>query len=151
MGGPPDCLDFPNSRADQARATEETRMTWQLSDEQLMIRETIREAAQDKIAPRSREVDEKAEFPHDYVDLLRELGLFGIPFKPEYGGVSGSALTLAVAVEEPSKGHAPPGLILAVHALGGYALNIGATEEQKQRWIPPMASGENLSAYALDR
>ena len=68
-------------------------MTWQLSDEQLMIRETIREAAQDKIAPRSREVDEKAEFPHDYVDLLRELGLFGIPFKPEYGGVSGSALT----------------------------------------------------------
>jgi alkylation response protein AidB-like acyl-CoA dehydrogenase len=124
-------------------------MTWQLSDEQLMIRETIREAAQDKIAPRSREVDEKAEFPHDYVDLLRELGLFGIPFKPEYGGVSGSALTLAVAVEELSKVDATAGLILAVQALGGYALNMGATEEQKQRWIPPMARGEKLGAYAL--
>src|ERR1700737_962105 len=144
MGGPPDCLDFPNSRADQARATEETRMTWQLSDEQLMIRETIREAAQDKIAPRSREVDEKAEFPQDWVDLLRELGLFGIPFKPEYGGISGSALTPAVAGEELSKVDATAGLILAVQALGGYPFNIAGTEEQKQKWIPSLASGEKL-------
>jgi alkylation response protein AidB-like acyl-CoA dehydrogenase len=124
-------------------------MTWQLSDEQLMIRETVREAAQDKIAPRSKEVDETAEFPQDWVDLLRQLGLFGIPFKPEYGGISGSALTLAVAVEELSKVDATAGLILAVQALGGYPFNIAATEEQKQKWIPPLASGEKLCAYAL--
>jgi alkylation response protein AidB-like acyl-CoA dehydrogenase len=124
-------------------------MTWQLSDEQMMIRETVREAAQDKIGPRSKEVDETAEFPQDWVDLLRELGLFGIPFKPEYGGISGSALTLAVAVEELSKVDATAGLILAVQALGGYPFNLAATEEQKQKWIPPLASGEKLCAYAL--
>jgi len=124
-------------------------MTWQLSDEQMMIRETVREAAQEKIGPRSKEVDETAEFPQDWVDLLRELGLFGIPFKPEYGGISGSALTLAVAVEELSKVDATAGLILAVQALGGYPFNLAATEEQKQKWIPPLASGEKLCAYAL--
>ncbi|MFN2465419.1 MAG: acyl-CoA dehydrogenase family protein [Candidatus Dormibacteria bacterium] len=124
-------------------------MSWQLSDEQLMIRETVREAAQDKIAPRSREVDESCEFPTDWVDLLRDLGLFGIPFKPEYGGLSGSALTLAVAVEELSKVDATAGLILAVQALGGYPFNVAASEEQKQKWIPRMASGEHLAAYAL--
>ena len=124
-------------------------MTWRLTDEQLMIRETVREAAQDKIAPRSKEVDETAEFPHDCVDLIRDLGLFGIPFKPEYGGLSGSALTLAVAVEELSKVDATAGLILAVQALGGYPFNIAGTEEQKQKWIPLLAAGEKLAAYAL--
>jgi alkylation response protein AidB-like acyl-CoA dehydrogenase len=124
-------------------------MTWQLSDEQLMIRETVREAAQDKIAPRAREVDETCEFPTDWVELYRDLGLFGIPFKPEYGGISGSALTLAVAVEELSKVDATAGLILAVQALGGYPFNVAASEEQKQKWIPKMASGEHLAAYAL--
>ncbi|MHB8507484.1 MAG: acyl-CoA dehydrogenase family protein [Candidatus Dormibacteria bacterium] len=124
-------------------------MTWQLTDEQLMIQKTIREMAQAKIAPRAREVDESCEFPTDWVDLYRELGLFGIPFKPEHGGISGSALTLAVAVEELSKVDATAGLILAVQALGGYPLNIAATEEQKQRWIPALAQGEKLCAYAL--
>ncbi|HEV3231929.1 MAG TPA: acyl-CoA dehydrogenase [Candidatus Dormibacteraeota bacterium] len=124
-------------------------MTWTLTDEQLMIRETVREAAQDKIAPRSKEVDEKAEFPHDYVDLIRDLGLFGIPFKPEYGGLSGSALTLAVAVEELSKVDATAGLILAVQSLSGYPFNIAGTEGQKKKWIPLLASGEKLGAYAL--
>jgi len=124
-------------------------MSWQLSDEQLMIRETVREAAQDRIAPRAREVDETCEFPMDWVELYRDLGLFGIPFKPEYGGLSGSALTLAVAVEELSKVDATAGLILAVQALAGYPFNIAASEEQKQKWIPRMASGEHLAAYAL--
>jgi alkylation response protein AidB-like acyl-CoA dehydrogenase len=124
-------------------------MTWQLTDEQLMIRETVREAAQEKIAPRSREVDEKAEFPHDWVDLIRDLGLFGIPYEPEYGGISGSALTLSVAVEELSKVDATAGLILAVQALSGYPFRIAGTEEQKKRWCPPLATGERLSAYAL--
>ncbi|MDQ6747552.1 MAG: acyl-CoA dehydrogenase family protein [Candidatus Dormibacteraeota bacterium] len=124
-------------------------MSWQLTDEQLMIQETVREAAQDKIAPRSKEVDETCEFPTDWVDLLRDLGLFGIPFKPEYGGISGSALTLAVAVEELSRVDATAGLILAVQALGGYPFNVAASEEQKQKWIPRMASGELLAAYAL--
>ena len=124
-------------------------MTWQLTDEQLMIRETVREMAQDKIAPRSKEVDETCEFPTDWVAEMKQLGLFGIPFKPEYGGISGSALTLAVAVEELSKVDATAGLILAVQALGGYPFNIAATEAQKQKWIPPLAAGDRLAAYGL--
>jgi len=124
-------------------------MTLELDEEQLMIRETIREMAQEKIAPRSREVDETCEFPWDWIDLYRELGLFGIPFKPEDGGLSGSALTLAVAVEELSKVDATAGLILAVQALGGYPLNLAASDTQKQKWIPPLARGEKLCAYAL--
>ena len=124
-------------------------MTGQLTDEQLMIRETVREAAQDKIAPRSKEVDEKAEFPRDFVDLIRDLGLFGIPFKPEYGGLSGSALTLAVAVEELSRVDATAGLILLIQSLSGYPFNIAGSEEQKKKWIPLLASGEKLAAYGL--
>src|SRR3982074_3092583 len=121
-------------------------MTWQLTDEQLMIREMVREAAEDKIAPRSREVDETAEFPQDWVALLRDLGLFGIPFKRESGGISGSPLTLAVAVEELSKVDATAGLMLAVQALGGYPLNIAPPEAQKQKWIPPPCTrGEPLA------
>jgi alkylation response protein AidB-like acyl-CoA dehydrogenase len=124
-------------------------MTWELSAEQLMIRETIREMAQEKIAPRSKEVDETCEFPHDWVELYKELGLFGIPFEPEYGGISGSALTLSVAVEELSKVDATAGLILAVQALSGYPFRIAGTEEQKKQWCPPLARGDRLSAYAL--
>jgi alkylation response protein AidB-like acyl-CoA dehydrogenase len=124
-------------------------MTLELSDEQRMIRDTVREMAQEKIAPRSREVDESAEYPRDWVDLIRDLGLFGIPFKPEYGGMSGSALTLAVAIEELSKVDATAGLILAVQSLAGYPFNIAGSEEQKQKWIPLLARGEKLAAYAL--
>jgi alkylation response protein AidB-like acyl-CoA dehydrogenase len=124
-------------------------MTWHLTDEQLMLQQTIREMAQARILPRAKEVDETCEFPMDWVQTYRDLGLFGIPFKPEYGGLSGSALTLAIAVEELSKVDATAGLILAVQALGGYPFNIAATEAQKQRWIPALASGERLCAYAL--
>src|SRR2546425_425834 len=119
-------------------------MTWELSEEQLMIRETVAKAAREKIAPRSREVDETCEFPRDWVDLLRDLGLFGIPFRPEYGGISGSALTLAVAVEELSKVDATAGLILAVQALGGYPLNLAPTQGQKQKRVPPPAARDRL-------
>src|SRR5258708_26948552 len=78
--GPPRRPRTTTSRLPTPRLTRLARMTWQFSDEQLMIRETVREAAQDKIAPRSKEVDETAEFPTDWVDLLRDLGLFVIPF-----------------------------------------------------------------------
>jgi alkylation response protein AidB-like acyl-CoA dehydrogenase len=85
-------------------------MTWHLTDEQLMLQQTIREMAQARILPRAKEVDETCEFPMDWVQTYRDLGLFGIPFKPEYGGLSGSALTLAIAVEELSKVDATAGL-----------------------------------------
>ena len=124
-------------------------MDIRLNEEQLMIRETVRDLARDRIAPRAAEIDRTGEFPWDVVDLFRKHDIFALPFPPEYGGLSGSALTLNVAIEEIAKVCATSALILAVQALGGYPLMIAGTDEQKARLLPSLASGAKLSAYAL--
>src|SRR3984893_3289756 len=120
-----------------------------LNEEQQMIRQTVRELARDKIAPRAAEIDRTGEFPWDIVDLFRTHDLFGLPFPPEYGGLTGSALTLNVAIEEVAKACATSALILAVQALGAYPIMIAGSDEQKERWLPDLASGRKLAAYAL--
>jgi alkylation response protein AidB-like acyl-CoA dehydrogenase len=120
-----------------------------LNEEQLLIRKSVRELARDRIAPRAREIDATAEFPWDIVDLFRAHDLFSLPFAPAYGGLSGSALTLNVAIEEVAKACASSALILAVQALGGYPIMLGGSDEQKQRFLPDLASGKKLAAYAL--
>ena len=117
-------------------------MDIRLNDEQLMIRQTVRDLAQNKIAPRAAEIDRTGEFPWDVVDLFREHDIFALPFPPEYGGLSGSALTLNVAIEEIAKVCATSALILAVQALGAYPIMIAGSDEQKQRLLPLMATGE---------
>src|SRR5581483_3891563 len=124
-------------------------MDVRLNEEQLMIQRSVRELAAARIAPRAAEIDEKEEFPWDVVELFRSHDLFSLPFQPEYGGLSGSALTLNVAIEEVAKVCATSALILAVQALGGYPIMIGGSEEQKQRLLPDLASGRKLAAYAL--
>ncbi|MFI5313415.1 MAG: acyl-CoA dehydrogenase family protein [Candidatus Dormibacteria bacterium] len=120
-----------------------------LNEEQLLIRQSVRELARERIAPRAREIDATAEFPWDVVDLFRSHDIFSLPFPPEYGGLSGSALTLNVAIEEVAKACASSALILAVQALGGYPIMLGGSAEQKQRFLPDLASGRKLAAYAL--
>src|SRR5205807_299360 len=120
-----------------------------LNEEQLMVQGSVRELARGRIAPRAAEIDETEEFPWDVVQLFRQQDLFSLPFPPQYGGLSGSALTLNVAIEEVAKVCATSALILAVQALGGYPLMIAGTDEQKQRLLPDLASGRKLSAYAL--
>jgi alkylation response protein AidB-like acyl-CoA dehydrogenase len=124
-------------------------MDVRLNEEQLMIRQTVRDIARDKMGPRAAEVDETGEFPWDYVELYRKHDLFALPFPSEHGGLSGSALTLNVAIEELAKVDASGALILAVQALGGYPIMLAGNEEQKARLLPPLASGEMLAAYAL--
>ncbi len=124
-------------------------MDLSLNEEQSLIRQSVRELARDRIAPRAREIDATAEFPWDIVDLFRTHDLFALPFPPEYGGLSGSALTLNVAIEEVAKACASSALILAVQALGGYPIMLGGSDEQKQRFLPDLASGRKLGAYAL--
>jgi alkylation response protein AidB-like acyl-CoA dehydrogenase len=124
-------------------------MDVRLNEEQLMIQRSVRELALARIAPRAAEIDEKEEFPRDIVDLFRSQDLFALPFPPEYGGLSGSALTLNVAIEEVAKVCATSALLLAVQALGGYPIMLGGSEEQKQRFLPELASGRKLAAYAL--
>jgi alkylation response protein AidB-like acyl-CoA dehydrogenase len=120
-----------------------------LSDEQREIRDLVRTLARERVAPRAAEIDKTAEFPWDMVELFREHELFGVLYDEEYGGLGASALMGLVAIEELSKVCATTGLILAVQELGSLGLKLAGTDEQKERYLPRLASGEWLCAYAL--
>jgi len=120
-----------------------------LSEEQREIKELVRTLARERVAPRAAEIDKSAEFPWDMVELLREHELFGLPFDEEHGGTGTGALMVLVAIEELSKVCATTGLLLAVQELGSLGLKLAGTGEQKARYLPRLASGEWLPAYAL--
>src|SRR5438876_743786 len=120
-----------------------------LNDEQREIREHVRTLARDRIAPRAHDIDKSAEFPWDIVELYRENYLFGVMYDEEYGGLGESSLLTLVTIEELSKVCATSGLIMAVQELGSLAIKLSGTDEQKQRFLPRLASGEWLAAYAL--
>jgi alkylation response protein AidB-like acyl-CoA dehydrogenase len=120
-----------------------------LSEEQREIRELVRTLARERIGPRAAEIDASAEFPWDMAELFREHELLGLPFEERHGGTGTGALMLLVAIEEVSKVCATTGLILAVQELGSLALKLAGTDDQKGRWLPRLASGEWLAAYAL--
>src|SRR5216683_1282335 len=124
-------------------------MNFDLSEEQVAIRDTIRELVQDRVAPRAAEIDEKAEYPKDIERLFADNGILGIPFPEEYGGISGSSVTICMGIEEIAKACASSSLILAVQALGSYPILVAGSEEQKKRLCPPLASGDKVAAYAL--
>jgi alkylation response protein AidB-like acyl-CoA dehydrogenase len=120
-----------------------------LSDEQREIRDLVRDLARERVAPRAAEIDKQGEFPWDMVELFREHELFGLPYDEEYGGTGTGALMVLVAIEELSKVCATTGLIMAVQELGSLGIKLAGTDEQKQRFLPNLASGEWLAAYAL--
>ena len=120
-----------------------------LTEEQREIRELVRTLARERIAPRAAEIDESHEFPWDVVELFREHEIFGLLFDEEYGGTGTGLLLALTAIEEVSKVCATSGLILAVQELGSLGLKLAGTEEQRQRYLPKLASGEWLGAYAL--
>jgi len=120
-----------------------------LTDEQREIRELVRTLARERIAPRAAEIDRSAEFPWDVVELYRENDLFGIMYDEQHGGIGASALMTLVTIEELSKVCATSGLIIAVQELGSLGIKLAGTDEQKQRFLPKLASGEWLAAYAL--
>jgi alkylation response protein AidB-like acyl-CoA dehydrogenase len=120
-----------------------------LSDEQREIRDLIRTLARERIAPRAAEIDESSEFPWDMVELFREHEILGLPFEERYGGTGTGTLMVLVAIEEISKVCATTGLILALQELGALAIKNDGSKEQKERYLPRLASGEWLPAYAL--
>jgi alkylation response protein AidB-like acyl-CoA dehydrogenase len=120
-----------------------------LTDEQREIRRLVRTIAREKIAPRAAEIDKSAEFPWDVVEAFRENDLFGILYDEAYGGIGESSLMTLVTIEELSKVCATSGLIVAVQELGSLGIKLAGTDEQKQRFLPRLASGEWLAAYAL--
>jgi alkylation response protein AidB-like acyl-CoA dehydrogenase len=120
-----------------------------LTDEQREIRDLVRTLARERIAPRAAEIDESHEFPWDVVEVFREHEVFGLFFEERYGGTGTSTLLSLVAIEEVSKVCATSGLILAVQSLGALGLMLGGSDEQRERYLPRLASGEWLAAYAL--
>src|SRR6266540_2520345 len=125
-------------------------MDFDLSDEQEAFRRAVREFAGEVIAPRAQEMDEREELPFDIVKQMGELGLFGLPFPEEYGGQGADFLTLCIAIEELARVDSSIAITLeAGVGLGANPIHEFGTEEQKQRWLVPMARGEMLGSFGL--
>jgi alkylation response protein AidB-like acyl-CoA dehydrogenase len=120
-----------------------------IPQEHLDFRDTIRQIARERIAPRAAEIDDKAEYPHDLRQLLAEQDILGLPFETEYGGTGTGALMLNMAVEEIAKACASTALILMIQELGTLPIRLFGSEELKQRFLPRCASGEWSPAFAL--
>jgi alkylation response protein AidB-like acyl-CoA dehydrogenase len=119
------------------------------SDEEAMILDVVRELVAEKVAPRAAEIDERGEYPQDIRKLFADNDLLGIPIPAEYGGLGGTFLTYVKVVEEIAKACASSSLIVAVQELGMLPILIGGSEEQKKKYLPKLASGEWIAAYAL--
>jgi alkylation response protein AidB-like acyl-CoA dehydrogenase len=124
-------------------------ITYRLTEEQLMLRDAIRVLADERIAPRAAEIDRTAEFPHDVKDLLASHDILALPFATEYGGLGGELLNVCLAIEQISRVCATSGLILAVQELAALPITLRGTDEQKQEWLPDLAAGRKLIAFAL--
>ncbi len=120
-----------------------------IPQEHLDFRDTIRQIAQERIAPRAAEIDQKAEYPHDLRKLLAEQDILGLPFESEHGGTGTGTLMLNMAVEEIAKACASTALMLMVQELGTLPIKLFGSEELKERFLPRCASGEWSPAFAL--
>ncbi len=120
-----------------------------IPQEHLDFRDTIRQIARERIAPRAAEIDEQAEYPHDLRALLAEQDILGLPFETEYGGTGTGTLMLNMAVEEIAKACASTALILMIQELGTLPIRLFGSDELKERFLPRCASGEWSPAFAL--
>jgi alkylation response protein AidB-like acyl-CoA dehydrogenase len=123
--------------------------TYRLTEEQLLLRDTLRRLADERIAPRAAEIDRTGEFPEDIRQLLASQDVLALPFPEEYGGVGADLLTQCLAIEQIARACATSSLILSVQALGSLPILLGGTAEQKARLLPDLASGKKLIAFAL--
>ncbi len=122
---------------------------YRLTEEQQMLRDAVRVLADERIAPRAAEIDRTGEFPWDVKELLAEHDILGLPFPAEHGGVGGDLLTICLAIEQISRVCATSGLILAVQELGALPLLLAGTPDQQARFLPGLAAGRQLIAFAL--
>lgn len=125
-------------------------MEFTLSKEHEMIRKTFREFAEKEIKPIAGEIDKTGEFPWKTVKKMGELGMFALPFPKEYGGAGADTLSYIIGVEEISRVCGSHGITYAAHvSLGTSHILEEGTEEQKGKYLPPLISGEKLSAWGL--
>ena len=125
-------------------------MDFSLTDEQRLIRDTVRDFARNEVAPAAEELDRTKSFPYELVSKMGELGLMGIPFSEEYGGGGADTLAYALAVEELARVDSSVGITLAAHtSLGTMPINLWGTSEQKEEWLPELCAGKRLAAFGL--
>ncbi|HEU4572215.1 MAG TPA: acyl-CoA dehydrogenase family protein, partial [Candidatus Limnocylindrales bacterium] len=122
---------------------------YRLTEDQLMVRDAVRVLADEQIAPRAAEIDRTGEFPWDVKELLATHDILGLPFPEAYGGVGGDLLTVCLAIEAIARVDATSALILAVQELGALPILLAGTDDQKRRWLPDLAAGRTLVAFAL--
>src|SRR6267143_223942 len=120
-----------------------------LSDDQRMIRDLARKIARERVAPNAARYDEAEAYPEDSIRALIESGLYGIWVPEAYGGSAMGSLALAIVCEEIAAACAATGTQYLDQALGGIPILLAGTEEQKKRFLPPLATGEMLCAYSL--
>ncbi|MDF9473103.1 acyl-CoA dehydrogenase AcdA [Bacillus cereus] len=125
-------------------------MHFKLSEEHEMIRKMVRDFAKNEVAPTAAERNEEERFDRELFDQMAELGLTGIPWPEEYGGIGSDYLAYVIAIEELSRVCASTGVTLSAHtSLAGWPIFKFGTEEQKQKFLRPMAEGKKIGAYGL--
>src|ERR1044071_2416750 len=125
-------------------------MDFDLDDDHDLIRRTVRDFAEQEVAPVAEALDREKRFPYDIVAKLGELGLMGIPFPEEYGGAGADTLAYALAVEELTRVDSSVAITLCAHtSLGTQPIYLFGTEQQRRDWMPRLCSGEILGAFGL--
>src|SRR5437660_685294 len=125
-------------------------MDFTLNEEQLAIRNTCREFAEQEIQPIAEQMDATGQFPYAIIRQMGELGLLGLPFPEEYGGAGADFLSYCLAIEEISRGDVSVGITMEAHtSLGASPFYFFGSEEQKQDYLPILASGQQLWAFGL--
>jgi short-chain 2-methylacyl-CoA dehydrogenase len=123
---------------------------FELSEDHELLRQTVRDFAEERIAPVAEELDREHRFPYEIVETLAELGLMGIPIPEEHGGGGGDTLAYAIAVEELTRIDSSVAITVAAHtSLGTMPILLFGSDEQKERWLPELASGRRLAAFGL--
>ncbi|MFJ7826816.1 acyl-CoA dehydrogenase family protein [Psychrobacillus sp. NPDC096623] len=125
-------------------------MNFDLTQEHKMIRKTIREFSDEVVAPGAIERDKTKAFPKEIFKQLADMGMMGLPFSEEYGGAGADTVSFAIVTEELSRACASTGITYSAHiSLGGAPLNLYGTEEQKQKYLVPVCTGESFGAFGL--
>jgi alkylation response protein AidB-like acyl-CoA dehydrogenase len=125
-------------------------VNFDLSPEHELVRRTVREFAETKVAPVAEELDREQRFPYELVSELAVLGLMGMPVPEDYEGAGADTLSYAIAVEELTRIDSSVAITLAAHtSLGTMPILLFGTEEQKRQWLPDLASGRKLAAFGL--
>jgi alkylation response protein AidB-like acyl-CoA dehydrogenase len=125
-------------------------MDLDLTPEQELVRDTVREFARERVAPVAEELDREERFPYEVVEGLGELGLMGLPIPEEYGGAGGDTVSYALAIEELTRVDSSVAITVAAHtSLGTMPIFMFGSEKQRQDWLPDLASGRTLAAFGL--